>query len=117
MYHNWDVKNDFAYVLQFFSLISEGVGCVCTISPLYLHIMMSSIVFFSLLEGSMETYMYVLCTYLLPFVAWVYSRNIEGCIQAIIRGCILSTVTIYVKAIFSKWKYCVSGKGDKVEKI
>ena len=25
----WDVKNDFAYVLQFFSLISDGLGTVC----------------------------------------------------------------------------------------
>ena len=24
----WDVKNDFAYVLQFLSLISDGLGCV-----------------------------------------------------------------------------------------
>ena len=24
----WDVKNDFAYVLQFFSLISDGLGSV-----------------------------------------------------------------------------------------
>ena len=27
-YHKWDVKIDFAYVLQFLSLISEGLGCV-----------------------------------------------------------------------------------------
>ena len=27
--HKWDVKNDFAYVLQFFSLISDGLGSVC----------------------------------------------------------------------------------------
>ena len=26
--HKWDVKNDFAYVLQFFSLISDGLGGV-----------------------------------------------------------------------------------------
>jgi hypothetical protein len=26
--HKWDVKNDFAYVLQFFSLISDGLGSV-----------------------------------------------------------------------------------------
>jgi hypothetical protein len=25
-YDKWDVKNDFAYVLQFFSLISDGLG-------------------------------------------------------------------------------------------
>ena len=24
-YHKWDVKNDFVYVLQFFSLISDGL--------------------------------------------------------------------------------------------
>ena len=26
--HKWDVKDDFAYVLQFFSLISDGLGSV-----------------------------------------------------------------------------------------
>ena len=26
LYHKWDVKNDFAYVLKFFSLISDGLG-------------------------------------------------------------------------------------------
>ena len=26
--HKWDVKNDFVYVLQFFSLISDGLGSV-----------------------------------------------------------------------------------------
>ena len=28
LYQKWDVKNDFAYVLQFFSLISDGLGSV-----------------------------------------------------------------------------------------
>ena len=28
LYHKWDVKNDFAYVLTFFSLISHGQGSV-----------------------------------------------------------------------------------------
>ena len=28
LYHLWDVKNDFAYVLQFFSLISYSLGSV-----------------------------------------------------------------------------------------
>ena len=28
LYHIWDVKNDFAYVLQFFSFISDGLGGV-----------------------------------------------------------------------------------------
>ena len=28
LYYKWDVKNDFAYVLQFLSLISDGLGCV-----------------------------------------------------------------------------------------
>ena len=28
LYHNWDVKNDFAYALQFSSLISDGLGSV-----------------------------------------------------------------------------------------
>ena len=28
LYHKWDVKNGFAYVLQFFSLISDGIGGV-----------------------------------------------------------------------------------------
>jgi hypothetical protein len=26
LYHKWDVKNDFAYVLQFLSLISDSLG-------------------------------------------------------------------------------------------
>ena len=34
LYHKWDVKNDFAYVLQFFSIISDGpVGVICTEIP------------------------------------------------------------------------------------
>ena len=42
LYHNWDVKNGFAYVLTFFSLISDGLGGVCTVKFLgeteqYLH--------------------------------------------------------------------------------
>ena len=28
LYHKWDVKNDFAYLLQFFSLISDSLGSV-----------------------------------------------------------------------------------------
>ena len=28
LYHEWDVKNDFAYVLKFFSFISESLGSV-----------------------------------------------------------------------------------------
>ena len=48
------------------STIAPDFLYLCTISPLYLHIMMSSIVFlFSLLERSMETYMYVPTYYLL----------------------------------------------------
>jgi hypothetical protein len=27
-YHKWDVKNGFTFVLQFFSLISDGFGGV-----------------------------------------------------------------------------------------
>ena len=32
--HKWDVKNDFAYVLQFFPLISDGLGSVTGIPRL-----------------------------------------------------------------------------------
>ena len=28
LHHKWDVKNGFAYVLQFFSLIFDGLGSV-----------------------------------------------------------------------------------------
>ena len=28
LYHKWDVKNDFAYVLKFFSLIFDSLGSV-----------------------------------------------------------------------------------------
>ena len=28
LYHKWDIKYDFAYVLQFFPLISDGLGSV-----------------------------------------------------------------------------------------
>ena len=28
LYHKWDVKNEFAYALKFFSLISVGLGSV-----------------------------------------------------------------------------------------
>ena len=29
LYHKWEVINDFVYVLQFFSLISDSLGSVC----------------------------------------------------------------------------------------
>ena len=32
LYHNWVVKNDFAYVLTFFSLISDSLGSMCTLT-------------------------------------------------------------------------------------
>ena len=31
-YHKWDVKNGFAFVLQFFSIISDGLGGVHTLA-------------------------------------------------------------------------------------
>ena len=31
LYHKWDVKNDFAYVLHFFSLISDSLGSVSSV--------------------------------------------------------------------------------------
>ena len=31
LYHKWDVKNGFAFVLQFFSLISYGLGGVLSL--------------------------------------------------------------------------------------
>ena len=34
--HKWDVKNDFAYVLQFFSLISDGLGSVNGLTVIHL---------------------------------------------------------------------------------
>ncbi len=38
LYHKWYVKNDFAYVLQFFSLISDGLGGVIgLVANKYLH--------------------------------------------------------------------------------
>ena len=33
LYHEWDVKNGYAYVLTFFSLISDGLGGVSSDSP------------------------------------------------------------------------------------
>ena len=36
LYHKWDVKNDFPYVFQFFSLISEVLGGVSDMSLLIL---------------------------------------------------------------------------------
>ena len=35
LYHKWDVKNDFAYVLTFVSLISDSLGSVCSIVSNY----------------------------------------------------------------------------------
>ena len=32
-YHKWDVKNGFAFMLDFFSLISDGLGGVGDITP------------------------------------------------------------------------------------
>jgi hypothetical protein len=34
LYNKWDVKNDFAWVLQFSSLISDGLGGVTYLRPL-----------------------------------------------------------------------------------
>ena len=31
LYHKWNVKNDFTFVFQFFSLISDGLGGVMDI--------------------------------------------------------------------------------------
>ena len=31
LYNKWDVKNDFAYELQFLSLISDGLGGVINV--------------------------------------------------------------------------------------
>ena len=36
LYHKWDVKNGFGYVLQFFSLISDGLGGVGASNENYL---------------------------------------------------------------------------------
>ena len=33
LYQKWDVKIDFAYVLQFFSLISDSLGSVREVPP------------------------------------------------------------------------------------
>ena len=38
LYHKWDVKNGFAYVLTFFSLISDVLGSVPKILQDYVHI-------------------------------------------------------------------------------
>ena len=36
LYHKWDVENDFTYVHQFFSLISDSLGSVTYIVLLLL---------------------------------------------------------------------------------
>ena len=46
-YHKWDVKNDFACVLQFFSLISDSLGSVHSMYseysiPTYIHVVVIS---------------------------------------------------------------------------
>ena len=43
LYHKVDVKNGFAYELQFFSLISDGLGGVSGTRPQILHIRMSDV--------------------------------------------------------------------------
>ena len=35
LYHKWDVKNGFAYVVQFLSLISDGLGGVRCLFPTF----------------------------------------------------------------------------------
>ena len=35
LYHKWDVTNDFAYVLQFLSLISDSLGSVLLLKEYY----------------------------------------------------------------------------------
>ena len=36
LYHKWDVKNDFAYALQFFSLIFDILGSVDVMNKMYI---------------------------------------------------------------------------------
>ena len=51
LYHKWDVKNDFAYVLQFFSLISDGLGSVRKNTHLrYLLIMVTRLALYNCLN-------------------------------------------------------------------
>ena len=40
LYHKWDVKNDLAYVLQFFSLISDGLSGVQSVGLAKWHSLM-----------------------------------------------------------------------------
>ena len=41
LYHKWDVKNEFAYVFQFFSLISDGLDSVDILVEISLAIVIS----------------------------------------------------------------------------
>ena len=43
LYHKWDVTNDFAYVLQFFSLIYDGLGGVYRDSPTLITVLVRSV--------------------------------------------------------------------------
>ena len=36
LFYKWDVKNDFTYVLTFFSLISDGLGGVASVAIGYI---------------------------------------------------------------------------------
>ena len=55
--HKWDAKNDFAYVLQFFSLISDGLGSVCWYDRLIEQVSdVPSIILFSPSSKSLKVY-------------------------------------------------------------
>ena len=45
LYHKWDVKNDFVYVLQFFSLISDSLDSVHNLQDMTLNIRLMPKVF------------------------------------------------------------------------
>ena len=66
LYHKWDVKNGFVYVLQFFSLISDGLDCVQC--PFYIGTLILLFSKFSLSPYYciIDTLGMYICTYLCP---------------------------------------------------
>ena len=62
LYHKWDVKNDFTAVLQFFSLISDGLGGVCDVlgsSPVHAQFLYKKRALRCFLCASFEQFLFI----------------------------------------------------------
>ena len=101
LYHKWDVKNGFAFVLQFFSLISDGLGGVRLVCKSKVKIIRRycSYRWISRLGNKMTFYFNLICTYV--YVYLIYS--VLDYIGTYVCSCTQHTKT--QKDSFKEWTY------------